>query len=634
MTNVVLTGNTSYRGGAVYVAGSLVMDQVTATHNRTRSASPSHGGAIAVDGNLTATNITLTHNVAEDCFCGGDQAHGGGIYVGGSAVISAAAFIDNRSIQNSGGGLYVTGDLTLSNSDFVSNSARYNGGGIHVTGNLTLSSSDIVSNSSRTNGGGVNVDGTLALSDVRFIRNVATNFGGGLASGFNDSITATVTATVEASSFISNQAQFGGGAALHSGIVRNSRFEDNKAHGSSPLGGGGLAVLVQATIENNHFARNIASIGGAAQLLFYPPEASSDVSRIINNLWVDNAGRDGAALSIGADLPGFQGDHAIITHNTIVRQTSNNDSALYIAKSASDVANNIITQHRIGLHASSASVIADANLLHANAINYLGIEGGPNDLTADPLFLDPANHDYHLQSGSPAQDSGLDLDVAADLDGLSRPQGKGYERGAFEIVHVNGVPIGRSDAYTTPVDTSLVVPVLGVLDNDSDPDGDVLTATMATVPAHGELVLQPVGAFIYTPTVGFTGTDSFTYQASDGIDSSAAVAVTIIVESDPSPQPVAITGLGATNDGPVAAGRTVNFVAVVETGSDIRFVWDFGDGTTEEGATASHVYAEPGNYSVTITASNSLGVEQATTGVIVLPHDGAQNQTFVPFTAK
>jgi PKD repeat protein len=116
--------------------------------------------------------------------------------------------------------------------------------------------------------------------------------------------------------------------------------------------------------------------------------------------------------------------------------------------------------------------------------------------------------------------------------------------------------------------------------------------------------------------------------------------------TDPSP-PVAITGLSVFNDGPAAVGQAVKFAAIVETGSNIRFAWNFGDGATGEGATTSHVYAGPGEYSVTMTASNSLGDVQATTKVTVQSSDPSdpsdptdpsgpdiQIQLFTPFIVK
>src|SRR5262249_39028457 len=54
---------------------------------------------------------------------------------------------------------------------------------------------------------------------------------------------------------------------------------------------------------------------------------------------------------------------------------------------------------------------------------------------ADPLFADAAAGDFRPVAGSPAIDMGLDLSadgVSSDIDGVPRPQGAGFDIGAFE----------------------------------------------------------------------------------------------------------------------------------------------------------------------------------------------------------
>ena len=54
-----------------------------------------------------------------------------------------------------------------------------------------------------------------------------------------------------------------------------------------------------------------------------------------------------------------------------------------------------------------------------------------------------------------------------------------------------------------------------------------------TATCHGSLTLNTDGSFSYTPNVGFWGTDSFTYTATDGHATSAPATVTITVFSVP-----------------------------------------------------------------------------------------------------
>lgn len=69
----------------------------------------------------------------------------------------------------------------------------------------------------------------------------------------------------------------------------------------------------------------------------------------------------------------------------------------------------------------------------------------------------------------------------------------------------------------------------GVLANDADPDGDRIDAMLDGGPAHGRLWLRADGSFTYMPEEGFTGSDSFTYRAWDGVHESEATRVTVRV---------------------------------------------------------------------------------------------------------
>ncbi|MEI6673590.1 MAG: Ig-like domain-containing protein [Verrucomicrobiota bacterium] len=91
------------------------------------------------------------------------------------------------------------------------------------------------------------------------------------------------------------------------------------------------------------------------------------------------------------------------------------------------------------------------------------------------------------------------------------------------------LPVAIADAYTTTQNAPLVVPAPGVLTNDTDPKGLPLTAVLNAGPTSGVLSLSANGSFTYTPATGFSGTDAFTYHASNGTDSSGVVTVSIRV---------------------------------------------------------------------------------------------------------
>jgi VCBS repeat-containing protein len=102
------------------------------------------------------------------------------------------------------------------------------------------------------------------------------------------------------------------------------------------------------------------------------------------------------------------------------------------------------------------------------------------------------------------------------------------------VNNINDLPSAVADDYAVPVNGSLTVNAAnGVLANDSDLDGDTLTATITNSTSHGTLSLQPNGSFTYTPSAAFHGLDTFTYKAADSIGTSAETFVTIAVDTLP-----------------------------------------------------------------------------------------------------
>ena len=103
----------------------------------------------------------------------------------------------------------------------------------------------------------------------------------------------------------------------------------------------------------------------------------------------------------------------------------------------------------------------------------------------------------------------------------------------------NTPPIAVNDAYSATKNTILTEAAPGVLGNDTDIDGNPLTAKIVADPLHGTVELNANGSFSYTPNSGYTGSDTFTYQANDGTANSNTATVTINVTAPPNSPPVA-----------------------------------------------------------------------------------------------
>ena len=120
--------------------------------------------------------------------------------------------------------------------------------------------------------------------------------------------------------------------------------------------------------------------------------------------------------------------------------------------------------------------------------------------------------------------------VGTDSFTYTNDDGFGGSGTATVTVNVtNQAPVAVDDVYATQQGQPLSVPAPGVLTNDSDADGDPLTAVQQTGTSNGAVTLTDDGSFTYTPNGGFIGQDSFTYVANDGIADSNVATVTVNV---------------------------------------------------------------------------------------------------------
>ena len=96
-------------------------------------------------------------------------------------------------------------------------------------------------------------------------------------------------------------------------------------------------------------------------------------------------------------------------------------------------------------------------------------------------------------------------------------------------------PVAVNDGYATGENTALTVLAPGVLANDTKTSGHTITAAVVATSAHGTLTLNADGSFTYTPTTGYSGSDSFTYKDTDATagTTSNTATVTIVVDATP-----------------------------------------------------------------------------------------------------
>ena len=90
---------------------------------------------------------------------------------------------------------------------------------------------------------------------------------------------------------------------------------------------------------------------------------------------------------------------------------------------------------------------------------------------------------------------------------------------------VNKAPTASADMVTTQTEVTIEDMLQG-----TDPEGDTLTFSLVTEPMLGMVVVNTDGSYVYTPNAEATGTDSFTFAVSDGVNEQVTAMVDITIE--------------------------------------------------------------------------------------------------------
>lgn len=117
-----------------------------------------------------------------------------------------------------------------------------------------------------------------------------------------------------------------------------------------------------------------------------------------------------------------------------------------------------------------------------------------------------------------------------------------------DITVSNWPPVANDDSYTTLRNEILIVAAPGVMSNDFDGNGDVLSV-MGVIegPYHGLLWLNPDGSFTYQPDEGFLGDDWFRYYVTDGTMGDTAYDDAIVIINILPDSPIAADDTYQTN---------------------------------------------------------------------------------------
>ncbi|WP_226570918.1 cadherin-like domain-containing protein [Mangrovibacter yixingensis] len=177
----------------------------------------------------------------------------------------------------------------------------------------------------------------------------------------------------------------------------------------------------------------------------------------------------------------------------------------------------------------------------------VNVLGAASDVDGDVLSVTTANAGNGTVTINP--DGTLTYRPAPNFNGTDTlswmvSDGKGgFAAGSMVMVvtPVNDQPQTQPDSASTQQNTPVTVNVLA---NDQDPDGDRVAVTSASA-GNGTVSLNANGSLTYTPNTGFSGTDTVSYQVSDGNGGLATGVLTVQV----APLPVSPIGPGTTPPG-------------------------------------------------------------------------------------
>ncbi|WPH17451.1 tandem-95 repeat protein [Variovorax paradoxus] len=181
--------------------------------------------------------------------------------------------------------------------------------------------------------------------------------------------------------------------------------------------------------------------------------------------------------------------------------------------------------------------------------------------------------------------------------------------------NINDDPTAPDDTKTTNEDT----PVSGQI-TGSDADGDTLTYTKGSDPAHGTVTVNADGTYTYVPGANFNGTDSFTVTVNDGHGgtTTSTVNVTVVPVND---LPTVPDYTKTTNEDTPVSGQVIGTDVDGDTLTYIKGT-DPSHGTVTVNADGTYTYIPGANFngtdSFTVTVSDGHGGTTTSTVTVTI----------------
>ncbi|MDD2798060.1 MAG: T9SS type A sorting domain-containing protein [Bacteroidales bacterium] len=412
------------------------------------------GIAALLTGGTTMQNCVITGNTSTGT---GTQSAGGVRLTGGKLLHSYIHH--NTTTVGGGGGIGIQNASKLIGCLIENNASATAGGGVMYSNNagFRIDSCIIRNNTATTNGGGFGsfystasaIGDTIANTQItgNIASGSATGGGGGLTIDVKTSPFLLYNCVVENNStLVATSTQYGGGGVyLRNGLITIDKclIKGNTSQNSN---GGGIfsyLKLLHYTVKNSILQGNV-SAGAGSGIYSY----QIDSCYISNTVFANNTGS-----SVNYHAVTNAGFYNNCTFASNLKVDATPAGVYFSAPTITSYFTNCLFYNSgiSPLNYSTGSVpeVAFCGFDVAIPAAY----NGPGCITGitDASFVDALNHNYRLVSGSPAIDAGVDVStsgITTDIEGTARPQGLGYDMGAYE--------------YSTTGITPAMINVIGV----------------------------------------------------------------------------------------------------------------------------------------------------------------------------
>jgi hypothetical protein len=480
-----------------------------------------------------------------------DSGTGGGIYNRGKLKIAKCIIKDNAATKytGGGGGILNEGDLNIQYTTLSENTARYTGGAISNYGNLNIQHTIISGNTSTVGAGTAiaNTGGNVQITYSAIVNNLSQSSLQSIAvlnnapPGSNLGIFQSTISENGGTAIVNSDK---GNVLLSSTTIKN----DTVPYPTLIFKNGGVLRILNSIVVSPSGTPNCDTEASSVALIDSKGgNVASDASCQLND---PTDQQNNTHINLGplqVNAPGTIPTHALLLGSAAI------DTLIGTTGLHTCAANLLIDDQRGVSRPQGAGCDSGAYELRipmARDDNYVAVQGQTfvqqtnllaNDDSPEGLKLTLSSasgvaHGAFFQAFTaggfqykPTQDFiGQDSFTYTVSDGVHTSEAATV---TINVQPANHPPIALNDSYIGFAGQDLkILPINGVLGNDSDPDGNPLSVVSDFPPEQGTLDMGGDGSFTYTPNPGFTGTDTFTYKASDGQAYSYVATVTIKVK--------------------------------------------------------------------------------------------------------